>query len=115
MSLIELPSNTGKVFAVNPHHVTAVQPYSSTLAGRVGMHDMSAVWVRRDQGTNIFVCAWTPEQVLDALSTGRDVEGDAFAAGFRACDAVIARGEVPMPAHMTDAFARYVGKVSADV
>lgn len=83
MSLIELPSNTGKVFAVNPHHVTAVQPYSSTLAGRVGTHDMSAVWVRRDQGTNIFVCAWTPEQVLDALNTGKRADYAAWEAAYR--------------------------------
>lgn len=54
MSLLELPSNDGKIIAVNPHHVTAVQPYSGYVAGQEGKRDMAVVWVARDQGTNLY-------------------------------------------------------------
>lgn len=112
MSLIELPSNTGKVFAVNPHHVTSVTPYRSTMAGRVGMQDMCILRLAGDT-TALYVCAWSIEDTLDVLRRGRDQEGEAFAAGFRACDAAVAQGEVPSAVHLTDGFARFIGKVTA--
>lgn len=111
MSLVELPSNTGKVIAVNPHHVTSVTPYRSTMAGRVGMQDMCILRMAGDT-TALYVCAWGIEETLDALRRGRDQEGEAFAAGFMACDAAVAQGEVPNTRHLTDGFARYVGKVT---
>jgi hypothetical protein len=115
MSLVELPANTGKVFAVNPHHVTAVAPYSGQLAGKSGMHDISAVYVRNPQGpTAVYICAWSVEDTLDALNTARTVDMEAFQAGFRACDLAVAQGEVPSMKHMADAFRAWVG-VSANV
>lgn len=82
MSLIELPSNTGKVFAVNPHHVTAVTPYRSTMAGRVGQHDMCVLRLSGDT-TALYVCAWPVEDTLDVLNTARRGEAAAYEAGYR--------------------------------
>jgi hypothetical protein len=80
--LIELPSNTGTLIAVDPHSVTAVQAYRGTLPGRGSeLFDMSAVWVDR---RNIYVCAWSVEQALAVLNAARQSDADVFAAGFRA-------------------------------
>lgn len=109
MSLIELPSNTGKVFAVNPHHVTSVTPYRSTMAGRVGMVDMCILRLAGDT-TALYVCAWSLEDTLEVLNMSRRAEMDAFQAGFAACDAAVAQGEVPTAQHLVSGFASYTGK-----
>jgi len=82
VTLVELPGNAGRVFAVDPHAVTAVAPCRSTLAGR-GMQtfDMSAVWMHDRQ---VIVCAWSVESTLAALNAVRRGEADAFAAGYTA-------------------------------
>lgn len=81
MTLVELPSNQGGIFAVDPHHVTAVQPYRSTIAGRgAQVYDMCAVWLHN---RSIFVSAWSVEQVLDVLNTARQGDAGLYAAGFR--------------------------------
>lgn len=84
MSLVELPSTDGTTIAVNPHHVTAVQPYNGRLPGREGMQSMCAVWVARDQGTNLYVCTWSLEQTLDVLNTAKRDDFAAFEAGYMA-------------------------------
>lgn len=82
MSLIELPSNTGQVYGVDPHHVTAVAPYHSTLPGKGGqIFPMSIVWL---QDRSLFVCAWSTEQTLEVLNAARHGEAALFAAGYRA-------------------------------
>lgn len=82
MSLVELPTNTGGLVAVNPHAVTGVQPYTGTLPGTgQELHPMSAVWVH---DRNIFVCAWSVENTLAALNTAKHSDAEIFAAGFRA-------------------------------
>lgn len=84
MALLELPSNDGKIIAVNPHHVTAVQPYFGFISGKEGKQEMCVIWVARDQGTNLYVCAWTIEATMDALNAARRDDFNAFEAGFRA-------------------------------
>lgn len=80
--LIELPSNQGGIIALDPHQVTAVQPYRSTIAGRgAQVYDMAAVWL---QNRSIFVTAWSAEQVLDVLNKARHNDAGLFAAGYRA-------------------------------
>lgn len=81
MSLVELPSNTGKIIAINPHHVSAVQAYSGYCSGVVGKKDMSAIWVN---GHNIYVCAWDVETVTEFLNKARHDEAALFAAGWNA-------------------------------
>jgi hypothetical protein len=82
VKLIELPNTTGGVFAVDPHAVSAVQPYRSTIAGRgTQVFDMCAVWLHN---RSIFVCAWSPEQVIDILTEARQADADLFAAGYAA-------------------------------
>lgn len=84
VSLLELPSNDGKIIAVNPHHVTAVQPYEGHVAGQQGRRPMCVIWVARDQGTNLFVCAWSIEQTLDVLNTAKRDDFEAFRNGWLA-------------------------------
>ena len=84
MSLVELPSNDGKIIAVNPHHVTAVQQYEGYVAGQEGRRQMAVVWVARDQGTNLYVCAWSIEQTLDALNAAKRDDFEAFKSGWLA-------------------------------
>lgn len=81
MSLVELPANNGTIFAVDPHHVTGVQAYSSTLPGRTGIHDMSAVWL---DNHNVFVCAWSVEHTLRVLNEERKRDFATFTAGYNA-------------------------------
>jgi hypothetical protein len=82
MSLVELPSNNGTVFAVDPHAVTAVQPYRSTIAGSgSALRDMCTVWLG---DRSIFVCAWTTETTVGVLNAARHAETAVFAAGYAA-------------------------------
>ena len=104
MSLIELPSNEGKIIAVNPHHVTAVQPYFGLIAGKEGKQEMCVVWVARDQGTNLYVCAWTIEATLDALNAARRDDFEAFKNGWYAGGAPIS------PERIWEAFCEWQGK-----
>jgi hypothetical protein len=81
VSLIELPSNQGSIIALDPHAVSAVQPYRGPIAGRgAQVFDLSTVWLHN---RSIFVCAWSVEQVLDVLNTARHGEAALYAAGFR--------------------------------
>jgi hypothetical protein len=108
MSLIELPSNNGKVFAVNPHHVSAVAPYSGTLAGRVGLHDMCVVYVRNPGGpTGIYISAWSVTDTLDALNIGRHSDYAAFHAGYTAAQGMGALS--PDNAEVTESFRQWAG------
>lgn len=73
MSLVNLPTMPyGDLMAVNPHYVTAVQPYSGHIPGEAGKHDMCIVWVARDQGTNLFVCTWDVAHTLAVLGAAAD-------------------------------------------
>jgi hypothetical protein len=81
VSLVELPSNQGGIIAIDPHAVSAVQPYRSTIAGRGSqVYDMSAIWLHN---RSIYVSAWAVEQVLDVLNTARQSDAELFAAGYR--------------------------------
>lgn len=104
MSLVELPSNDGKIIAVNPHHVTAVQAYEGYVAGQEGRRSMSVVWVARDQGTNLYICAWSIEQTMDALNTARRDDFEAFKNGW-----IAAQGPAA-PEPIWEAFCRWQGK-----
>jgi hypothetical protein len=82
MSLVELPSNTGKVIALDPHAVTAVVPYRGPIAGRgAQVFDMCTLWLH---DRSIFVCAWSVEQTLDCLNAARLRDAALFAAGYQA-------------------------------
>jgi hypothetical protein len=106
MSLVELPSNNGQIIAVNPHHVTAVQPYEGTMAGKVGTHPMSVIWVARDQGTNLYVCAWSIQDTLEALNEAKRADAAAFQAGYNA-----ARSDgVYSPSDIEAAFLEWQGR-----
>lgn len=93
MSLIDLPGNKGHIFAVNPHRVTAVQHTEGELAGRVGKHPLSVVWV---DDHNLFVCAWPMEQTLAHLNEAKRTDYELFSAGYIA-GATDVDWENPMP------------------
>lgn len=80
MTLIEFPGNRGQIFAVDPHHVTAVQAYRSTLSGRGGqLFDMTTVWL---DNRSIFACSWSVDHVLQVLNAARQPLARAFEAGY---------------------------------
>lgn len=79
-TLVELPGNNNRIFAVNPLRVTGVQPYDGPLAGREGMHPLSVVWV---DGRTLFVCAWRPEITIATLNAAKSAIARAFEAGAR--------------------------------
>lgn len=79
--LFEMPSNAGRIQAIDPHHVTGVQSYRSTLPGRgTQLFDMSVVWIGN---RNLFVCSWSVEDTVAALNASRRAEAGLYAAGFR--------------------------------
>lgn len=110
MSLLELPSNDGKIIAVNPHHVTAVQPYFGFISGKEGKQEMCVIWVARDQGTNLYVCAWTIEATMDALNAARRDDFNAFAAGWAAYTKRSVLRSVPTQEDIWAAFCEWQGK-----
>ena len=102
--LLSLPGNKGQIFAVDPHKVSAVQPYEGELAGRVGKHPLCVVWV---EDHNLFVCAWPMEQTLAALNEKRASDAALFGAGFWAgvvAEMEIPAGEVTSRAHLEKAW-----------
>lgn len=108
MSLVNLPTMPyGDLMAVNPHHVTAVQPYSGHIPGEAGKHDMCIVWVARDQGTNLFVCTWDVVHTLAALGAARQRDRVAFEAGYRAA---LGSSVTPDPDRITTEFQEWQGR-----
>lgn len=82
MTLIEMPGNTGKIFAIDPARVTGLAPYRSTLPGRGGqLFDMTIVWL---DNRTLFVCCWTVEHVLSTVNAARQPLESAFRAGYSA-------------------------------
>lgn len=112
MTLVELPSNDGKIIAVNPHHVTAVQPYQGFVLGREGQQDMSVVWTKgTEQGTNLYVCAWSVSATLDHLNAAKRDDALAFAAGYRAARERAGLSLGPDPEEMLRALLEWQGVI----
>lgn len=78
--LFEMPSNAGRIQAIDPHHVTGVQSYRSTLPGRGSqLFDMSVVWIGN---RNLFVCSWSVEDTVKALNAARRADAGLFREGY---------------------------------
>lgn len=85
--LVELPSNNGQIFAVDPHTVTGIQHHRGTLPGRgIETFDMCAVWAKPlEDGatTQVFICAWTVHDTVAYLNNHRQAQANLFGAGYR--------------------------------
>lgn len=80
--LVDFPGNDGKIFSIDPSHVTAVKPYRSTLPGRgAQLFDMTSVWMDNHA---IFVCSWSIDHVRQVIDDAQDSLKAAFEAGYRA-------------------------------
>ena len=101
MSLVELPSNDGKLIAVNPHHVTSCRVYTGTLAGRTVPVEMTVLTV--DNHT-VYICSWPIEHTLEALNAAKRDDFIAFEAGYHAAIRHAARGHEDMSSDTRAAF-----------
>jgi hypothetical protein len=101
MSLLTLTAPDGSTFAVNPHRVSAVQPYFSPTPDG-GRRETSVVWV---DARNVHICDLTTEEAIAAITEARKTDHHAFVAGYVA--AFVAKDEAG-GAHMNQAWGEYV-------